>query len=208
MADIFELFRSIERERPAAAPIGFLVVGLGNPGAEYEGTRHNAGFMALDRLARSLSAEVREARFHALTGEARIGETRVLLMKPQTFMNLSGEAVGEAVRFYRLDPSQVLVLVDDISFAPGQLRIRRRGSAGGHNGLKSIIAHLHSEEFPRIKIGAGQKPTPDYDLVRWVLGRLPAPDAAALERGLEGLPEAVSLIVGGDMDGAMNRFSR
>lgn len=169
MADIFELFRQIAGDRPSAGGISWLVVGLGNPGDAYRSTRHNAGFMAIDELARTLGASVDRARFHALTGEATVGEARVLLMKPMTMMNLSGQAVGEAARFYKLPPERVLVFSDDITLAPGRLRVRAKGSAGGHNGLKSIIEQLGSDAFPRIRMGVGEKPHPDMDLADWVL---------------------------------------
>ena len=149
--DIFDLFRRIEKDKEkGSAPVSYMIVGLGNPGEKYEKTRHNIGFMMLDALAEKLGASVRTAKFHALIGECELGGRRVVLMKPQTYMNSSGEAVGECARFYKIASENVLVLCDEISFAPGRLRIRRRGSAGGHNGLKSIIAHLSNEEFPRI----------------------------------------------------------
>ena len=156
MADIFDLFRSIAKpSQSALTPIAFLVAGLGNPGDAYENTRHNAGFVALDRLASDLGAPVNRLKFKALTGEGEYGGVRLLLMKPQTFMNLSGEAVAEAAAFYKIPPERVLILCDDVSFAPGRMRIRRKGSAGGHNGLKSIIAHLNSTTFDRLKVGIG-----------------------------------------------------
>lgn len=179
MADIFELFRQIAGERPSAGGISWLVVGLGNPGDAYRSTRHNAGFMAIDEIARTLGTTVDRARFHALTGEATIGELRILLMKPMTMMNLSGQAVGEATRFYKLPPERVLVFSDDITLAPGRLRVRAKGSAGGHNGLKSIIEQLGSDAFPRIRMGVGEKPHPDMDLADWVLSSF-TPDEKVL----------------------------
>lgn len=169
MADIFELFRRISGESAPVGGISWLVVGLGNPGDAYRSTRHNAGFMAIDEIARALKVSVDRARFHALTGEATVGTVRVLLMKPMTMMNLSGQAVGEAARFYKLPPERVLVFSDDITLAPGRLRVRAKGSAGGHNGLKSIIEQLGSDAFPRIRMGVGEKPHPDMDLADWVL---------------------------------------
>ena len=207
MADIFDLFRAIEAT-PAAAPISAIIVGLGNPGKEYERTRHNVGFVAIDHLAKQLGVKIDRLRFHALTAEARIGDKRVLLMKPQTYMNNSGTAVAEAASFYKIDPSMVLVLHDEISFEPGLLRIRRKGSAGGHNGLKSIIAHLPGENFPRIKIGVGQKPSPNYDLADWVLGRFPQADEEKIRCRLDDICEAVKMIVSGKIDDAMMRFSK
>ncbi len=207
MANIFDLFRSIE-SAPAAAPISAIIVGLGNPGKEYERTRHNVGFVAIDHLASGLGVKIDRARFHALVAEARIGDKRVLLMKPQTYMNNSGAAVAEAASFYKIDPSMVVVLHDEISFEPGLLRIRRKGSAGGHNGLKSIIAQLPGENFPRIKIGVGQKPSPDYDLADWVLGRFPLAAEEKIKARLDDISETVKMIVGGKIDEAMMKFSK
>ncbi len=143
--------------------IDYLIVGLGNPGTQYENTRHNAGFAALDAAAQAWGVRVARARFSALTGAGVLGESKVLLMKPQTFMNDSGAAVGAAAAFYKLAPEQVIVIFDDVSLAPGRLRVRRSGSAGGHNGIKSIIAAI-GQDFPRVKIGVGEKPHPEYDL--------------------------------------------
>ena len=207
MSNIFDLFRKIES--PAdSRPISRLVVGLGNPGANYEGTRHNAGFIAIDTIARAQNASPFRLKFRALVSECVIGDTRVLLMKPETFMNLSGEAVGEAAKFYKLSPEQVVVLCDDISFAPGALRIRRKGSAGGHNGLKSIIAHLGSDAFVRFRLGVGEKPNPAYDLADWVLGKFPKEDLAALTATANTLPEALALWFSGKEDLCMSRFSK
>lgn len=206
--DIFDLFKKIESNKaPSNAPIEFLIVGLGNPGKEYERTRHNVGFVAIDAIADSLGAKIDRAKFRALITEVTLGRKRGLLMKPQTFMNLSGAAIAEAAAFYKIPAEQVLVLVDDISLAPGQMRIRRKGSAGGHNGLKSIIAELRSQDFPRIKLGVGQKPSPDYDLVNWVLGKLPEEDNKAFLAILPDVTEASSLIVRGEIETAMCRFS-
>lgn len=209
MADIFDLFRKIgstTAERPA--PVTMLIAGLGNPGAEYAKTRHNAGFMAIDALCAKLGVRCDRARFHALVGEATLGECRVLLMKPETFMNSSGIAIAEAAAFYKLPPEACVVIADDISFAPGAMRIRRRGSAGGHNGLKSVIERLGSQDFPRVKLGVGEKPRPDYPLVDWVLGKFPEADLAALTARLGDVCDALTLIAKGDIDTAMNRFSR
>lgn len=207
--DIFDLFRRIEKDKAkSSAPVSYMIVGLGNPGGKYDKTRHNIGFMMLDALAEKLGASVRTAKHHALIGECELGGRRVVLMKPQTYMNSSGEAVGECARFYKIAPENVLVLCDEISFAPGRLRIRRRGSAGGHNGLKSIIAHLSSEEFPRIKLGVGNKPTPDYDLADWVLSRFSKADLDVIEEMTPRVLSAIEEIVGGDIDGAMMRYSK
>lgn len=207
MSNIFDLFKKIEKKE-AALPITHIVAGLGNPGAEYARTRHNAGFMAIDFIASRYGAEIDRLKFRALTAEVNIGGVRVLLMKPQTFMNSSGEAIGEAAAFYKIPAKNIIVLHDEISFEPGKIRIRRKGSAGGHNGLKSIIAHLSSEDFPRIKIGVGQKPTPDYDLVSWVLGKFPTEDTEKLEGQFENISSSVELIISGKIDDAMNKYSK
>lgn len=206
--DIFDLFKKIESKKPeASAPIEFILAGLGNPGKEYERTRHNVGFVAIDFIAEKLGVRIDRAKFRALICEVTIGEKRGILMKPQTFMNLSGAAIAEAASFYKIPPERVLVLVDDISLAPGQLRIRRKGSAGGHNGLKSIIAELGSQEFPRIKLGVGQKPSPDCDLVNWVLGKMPEADNKAFLESLPAVCDASELCVLGEIEAAMCRFS-
>lgn len=207
MSNIFDLFKKIEKKTDTA-PISYIIAGLGNIGKQYERTRHNAGFLAIDRIAEALCVKIDRAKFHATVGEASIGDTRVLLMKPTTLMNNSGVAVGEAAAFYKIPPERVIILHDEISFDPGVIRIRRKGSAGGHNGLKSIIAHLSSEDFPRIKIGVGKKPNPDYDLVDWVLGVLPAADLDRIAERFSDITAAVFDIVKGDIDGAMNKYSK
>ena len=209
MADIFDLFKKIASSATAErGPVSFLVAGLGNPGAEYRDTRHNAGFWAIDALAAHMGVTVDRARYHALVGEGMLGGVRVMLMKPETFMNASGNAIAEAAAFYKLPPEQVVVLCDDISFAPGVIRIRRRGSAGGHNGLKSIIERLGSQDFLRVKIGVGEKPRPDYPLVDWVLGRLGTAERAAVDARLADITAAVTLLVRGEVDTAMNRYPK
>ena len=207
MSNIFDLFKKIETQREAPSQISFIIAGLGNPGAEYERTRHNAGFMAIDKIAESLGVKIDRAKFSALTAEASFGGRRVLLMKPQTYMNNSGVAIAEAAAFYKISPESVLVLHDEISFAPGYIRLRRKGSAGGHNGLKSIIASLGSDAFPRIKIGVGQKPSPEYDLVNWVLGRFSEADVKLLSDKLDDIRAASELIVRGEMETAMSKYS-
>lgn len=208
MANIFDLFKKIEKTETATAPVGCIIAGLGNPGAKYERTRHNIGFVAVDAVAEALGVRIDRSRFHALCAEAKCGESRVLLMKPETFMNLSGTAIAEAARFYKIPPERVIVLHDEISFDPGKMRIRRRGSAGGHNGLKSIIECLGSEEFPRIKIGVGAKPNPDYDLADWVLGRLTDDGMREISARMDDIVTAVRLMVDGRIDDAMSRFSK
>ena len=208
MSNIFDLFKKIETSSSAKAPLTHIVVGLGNVGQEYDKTRHNAGFMAIDEFAKKHGAKIDRAKFHSTVAEATIGGARVLLMKPTTLMNNSGVAIGEAATFYKIPPENVLVLHDEISFDAGLFRIRRKGSAGGHNGLKSIIEHLGSDGFPRIKIGVGQKPSPDYDLVDWVLGKFPKEAEAAIASRLDDIHSASELIVRGEIDLAMNRYSK
>ena len=207
MSNIFDLFKKIEKKEEAL-PVTHLVVGLGNPGKDYEKTRHNAGFMAIDYIAGKCGVSINKLKFRALIAEANIAGKRVLLMKPETFMNSSGEAIGEACAFYKIPAENVIVLHDEISFEPGRFRIRRKGSAGGHNGLKSIIAHLSSDEFPRIKIGVGQKPSPDYDLINWVLGRFSQDDLTALSSQFENIYSSVELMLTGRIEEAMNKFSK
>ena len=203
MANIFDLFKQIEK-KPAektGAPT-YLVVGLGNPGAEYVRTRHNAGFLAVDALAKALGASLDRARFKALVGEAMLAEQRVLLMKPQTFMNLSGDAVREAAAFYHIAPDHVIVIYDDVTLDVGRLRVRGKGSDGGHNGMKSIIAQLGSNEFARVRIGVGKKPHPQYDLADWVLSAFSAEELLKLEALNGAVKTGVSLLIKGDLAGA------
>lgn len=206
MSNIFDLFKKIETT--PQGPVSFIVVGLGNVGKQYELTRHNAGFLAIDRIAEKYGAKIDRVKFHATVGECTIGGKRVLLMKPTTLMNRSGLAVGEAASFYKIPAENILVLHDEISFDPGMLRIRRKGSAGGHNGLKSLIASLGSDEFPRVKIGVGKKPNPEYDLADWVLGKMPEVDMKAMSSRFDDIAVATEMIVKGDIDGAMAKFSK
>ncbi len=209
MTDIFSLFAQIRQESPVASgPITHLVVGLGNPGSDYAATRHNAGFLCLDKLADTHHIRVNTAKFHALVGDGSIGGVRVLLMKPQTFMNLSGDAVIEAMHFYQIPPEQVIVICDDVNFDVGQFRIRLKGSHGGHNGLKSIAFRLVSDAYTRIKVGVGKKPHPDYDLADWVLGKFPKEDLLKMEEVTTQVAEAVRLLLEGKVDEARNRFSK
>ncbi|HWP79922.1 MAG TPA: aminoacyl-tRNA hydrolase [Candidatus Acidoferrum sp.] len=185
----------------------YLIVGLGNPGREYRLTRHNVGFMAVDYLAQTAKADIRKLKFHALTGNAVIAGVPVLLMMPQTFMNLSGEAVGEAARFYKLPPERVIVIFDDADLPLGTLRVREKGSSGGHNGIKSIIAHLGSEEFPRVKIGIGPKPHPEMELADFVLQAFTAADQKVLFDRFSRVAEGVELILKGDVRLAQSRIN-
>ena len=207
MSNIFDLFKKIETQKDTT-PVSVIIAGLGNPGAQYAKTRHNVGFVAIDYIAEKLGVRIDRAKFHALVTEAKIGNVRVILMKPETYMNNSGVAIGEAAAFYKIPPERVIVLHDEISFEPGIIRIRRKGSAGGHNGLKSIIAHLASEEFPRVKIGVGKKPSPDYDLADWVLGKMPKDASDAVEARNEDILGAVRLITEGKIDDAMQKYSK
>ena len=208
MSNIFDLFKQIETKNNSSEPVSFIIVGLGNIGKQYELTRHNAGFLAIDYIAEKYGARIDRVKFHSTVGECNIGGKRVLLMKPSTLMNNSGVAVGEAAAFYKIPPERVLVLHDEISFEPGMIRIRRKGSAGGHNGLKSIIQRLPGEDFPRIKIGVGKKPNPEYDLADWVLGKFPESDMKAMKERFADIATASELIVKGEIDTAMAKFSK
>ena len=208
MSNIFDLFKKIESEKASTEPVSFIVVGLGNIGKQYELTRHNAGFLAIDYIAEKYGARIDRVKFHSTVGECNIGGKRVLLMKPTTLMNNSGIAVGEAAAFYKISPDRVLVLHDEISFDVGVIRIRRKGSAGGHNGLKSIIARLPGEDFPRIKIGVGKKPNPEYDLADWVLGKMPEADLKTLKGRFEDIANATEMIIKGEIDNAMAKYSK
>ena len=209
MGNIFDIFKSIENEKkPDVGPVKFIVACLGNPGRDYERTRHNAGFMCAEYLSEKHKTSIDRGRFKSLCGEMRFGETRALIMKPQTFMNLSGEAVRDAVEFYKLDPAtQLLVVYDDIYLDVGKLRIRAKGSDGGHNGIKSINYQLGTDVYPRIRIGVG-KPPAGWDMPSWVLGKIPENDREAFFDSLGRATEALEMIVNGDLQGAMNRYSK
>ncbi len=185
----------------------FMIVGLGNPDRKYEFTRHNAGFLCVDMLAQKHGFTVKKLKFRSLLGDAVIGGHRCLILKPQTYMNLSGEAVREAAAFYKIPPERILVLFDDISLDVGKLRIRRKGTDGGHNGVKNIIYHLASDKIPRIKIGVGKKPHPDYDLADWVLSEFKKDEEAPLKSALENACAAVELLLDGETDKAMNLYN-
>ena len=185
----------------------YLVVGLGNPGSKYWNTRHNVGFAALDALADDLGAKVDRVKFQGLTGQASLNGLKLVLLKPTTYMNLSGQSVQAAARFYKVPPAHIIVLSDDISLDPGRLRVRKSGSAGGHNGLKSIIASTGSQDFPRIKIGVGAKPHPDYDLADWVLGVIPHDQRELMEKTYQRAAEAVKVLILQGPDAAANQFN-
>ncbi len=192
---------------PAPGPIECMVVGLGNPGRQYERTRHNVGFMAIDLLAQKHHTEIKRIKYKGVTGECLLGGRRTLLLKPGTFMNLSGQSVREAMAFYKLPPERVLILFDDINLPPGRVRIRRKGSDGGHNGMKNILYLSGSDQFPRVKIGVGQKPHPAYDLADWVLSPFTQKDLEALSPALENTCAACELIAKGELDKAMNLYN-
>ena len=186
----------------------FIIAGLGNPTLQYEGTRHNAGFDVIDTLAGKYNISVDGRKNRALIGKGIIEGKKVILAKPQTYMNLSGESLGGLVDYYKVDEeSEFLVVYDDISLDVGRLRIRKKGSAGGHNGMKNIISHLGTEVFPRIKVGVGEKPK-KYDLADYVLSRFSKEERAIMEEGYQKAVEAVEMILRGEMDEAMNKFNR
>ena len=192
----------------SSRPVSWLVVFLGNPGLRYEGTRHNAGFMAADAFSRKHDVRISRVRFRALTAQCAIGGDQVLLMKPQTYMNLSGEAVGQAARFYKIPPEHILVLSDDITLPIGALRIRTKGSSGGHNGLKNIIEVLGTDAFPRIRIGVGSPPHPDYDTIDWVLSVFRDQDAEDMAEAASRAADAAECYIAEGPEKAMNRYSQ
>jgi PTH1 family peptidyl-tRNA hydrolase len=205
MADIFDLFAKISKENTAKAkaPIEWLLVGLGNPGRDYVNTRHNAGFMAIDRIAKKKSTSPDRSRFKALTAECEIAGKGVLLMLPQTYMNLSGEAVREAAQFYKIAPEHILVISDDINLEIGRMRLRTSGSDGGQKGLRSIITLMGFDNFPRLRIGVGKKPHPDMELADWVLSRFTESELKTLDKLTGIVAECVELYVAGKHDEAV-----
>lgn len=211
MFDIFEKLEALKKKEnksdAAAGPVEYIIAGLGNPGREYENTRHNAGFIAVDEIAESSGVKIDRLKFKSLTARVSLGGHNCLLMKPSTFMNLSGQAVTEAMRFYKLLPEKVLILFDDISLEPGNIRIRRKGSDGGHNGMKNIIYLSGSDMFPRIKIGVGKKPDPQYDLASWVLSKFTEEEFGQIRKAAVKASKAAELIVDGRIDLAMNRYN-
>lgn len=185
----------------------FIVVGLGNPDRKYALTRHNSGFLCVDMLSQKLNFKVDRLKFKSLIGDTVIGGHRCIVMKPQTYMNNSGEAVRECAGFYKIPPENIIVIYDDISLDVGRLRIRRKGTDGGHNGIKSIIYHLNSDLFPRIKIGCGKKPHPDYDLADWVLSEFTKDEQKSLEPALENACVAIELLLDNETEKAMNLYN-
>ncbi|MBP1565274.1 MAG: aminoacyl-tRNA hydrolase [Oscillospiraceae bacterium] len=203
---ILDLFNQIQSPTKTG-PVEYIIVGLGNPGLQYQDTRHNAGFMAIDTLAKKYNADVKKIKFKSLCGECIINDKKCLLMKPSTYMNNSGEAVVEAMNFYKTPIENVIIIYDDISLEPSKLRIRRKGSDGGHNGIKSIIYLTGEDTFPRIKIGVGKKPHPAYNLADWVLSNFKADEIPLIKEACSNASEAISLMVTGKMNDAMNKFN-
>ena len=195
------------RGKNVIGPPEFVIVGLGNPGAKYETTRHNTGFMFMDVLADKYDVKLKKIQFKAVTGQTEINGHKCLLVKPQTFMNNSGESVREIVSFYKIPPEKIIVVFDDISLPCGKLRIRRKGSDGGHNGIKSIIYQINSDAFPRIKLGVGEKPHPDYDLADWVLSSFKKDELILMREACEKSVSAVEFMVDGNIDKAMSNFN-
>lgn len=206
---VFDIFRQLESSRspePSGA-VEYIICGLGNPGTQYENTRHNIGFMTVDTLCEKYKLSCKKVKFKSLTCDAVIGGKRCLIMKPTTFMNNSGEAVTEAMSFYKIPPERTIIVFDDISLEPGKLRIRRKGSDGGHNGIKSIIYLSGSDAFPRIKMGVGAKPHPGYKLADWVLGHFKKEDGEKLEQCFQNAVACLELMVEGKIDEAMNKYN-
>lgn len=195
------------RVKTPSGPPEFIIACLGNPGKKYELTRHNAGFLFADLLADKKGVSINKIQFKSVTAMVELGGHKCLLMKPQTFMNNSGEAVREAAAFYKIPPENVIVVFDDISLPCGKMRIRRKGSDGGHNGMKSIIYLMNSDKFPRIKLGIGEKPHPAYELADWVLSTFKKDELTALRQAAEDACEAVELMVSGNIDKAMSNFN-
>ncbi len=209
MADIFDIFKKLESKKPAAqGPITHLLVGLGNPGKDYHHTRHNAGFLCLDTVCDKYGCTTDRSKFKALVGETTIAGKRVLVMRPQTFMNCSGEAVSVAANFYHIEPSNIIVVSDDVNLAVGGIRVRGKGSDGGQRGLRSIIAELGTDAFPRVRIGVGQKPNPDYDMADWVLSTFAPSELEKLREIFPVACEGIERLLIGDLDAAMQVCNR
>ena len=205
MSNIFDIFKKIEKEsaQVSTAPITHIIVGLGNTGKEYENTRHNVGFCAIDYVAQKCGANINKFKFESLVGEGMIAGKRVLLMKPQTLMNASGKAVAPAASFYKIPTENIIVLSDDINLDVGRMRVRKNGSDGGQKGLRSIINMLSSDAFPRIRIGVGKKPHPDYDLAAWVLGNFSDSDKKAISELFPTLYTGIEKMLAGQTDAAI-----
>ena len=204
MADIFELFKKISKNDTVSnTPITHIVVGLGNPGAKYANTRHNAGFMAVDYLCERLAFKADRAKFQSLVGEVNIAGKRVLVMKPQTFMNNSGMAVYDAATFYKIAPENIIVISDDVNLDVGRLRVRASGSAGGQKGLNDIILQMGSDKIPRIRVGVGKKPHPEYDMADWVLGTFNENDRKTISEVMPRVFDGLEKIISGNIESAM-----
>jgi PTH1 family peptidyl-tRNA hydrolase len=195
------------RSTPVSGPPEFIIAGLGNPGAKYEATRHNTGFIFIDMLADKYGVRLNKIKFKAVCETAEINSHKCLLLKPQTFMNNSGQSIREAADFYKIPPERIIVVFDDVSLECGRLRIRRKGTDGGHNGIKSIIYHLNSDSFPRIKLGVGMKPDPDYDLADWVLSSFTKDELVKMRQAAENAVLAAELMVSGETDLAMSKYN-
>ncbi len=204
--NIFEKLKSSSKSAPTGK-IEYIIVGLGNPGKEYENTRHNAGYLTIEKLCDKYNFKADRLKYKSLCGDAVISGKRCLVMKPSTYMNNSGQAVVEAMNFYKIPAENIIVIFDDISIDPSQLRIRRKGSDGGHNGIKNIIYLTGKDTFPRIKIGVGKKPHPKYDLADWVLSTFKKDEQPLMDEAFDKAVKAIEMIVNGDIDKAMNNFN-
>ena len=189
------------------SPVSALIVGLGNPGIKYQNTRHNVGFCAVDHIAEKLGVSIDKLKYQGLYCKTNLKGEQVILLKPQTFMNESGKSVQQFASFFKIPPERIIVIFDDISLDVGKMRIRQKGSAGGHNGIKSIISCLGSQDFPRVKIGVGQKPHPDYDLADWVLGTFPMKDRETISGNMDSVYDSVCDIVFDDIQKAMAKYN-
>ena len=205
--DAFARLDAMRQQRPQPSPPSWLVVGLGNPDKKYDRTRHNTGFICLDEIAKELNTPIIRSKFDAMTADATIAGQRVLLMKPQTYMNLSGTSVEKAASFYKIPPEQIIVIFDDISLDVGRLRLRRKGSHGGHNGIRNIIDYLQTDGFPRIKVGVGAKPHPDYNLADWVLSVYTEDEMKKISEAAKKCLGAVEMIIRGEFEAAMSRYN-
>ena len=205
--DAFARLDAMRQQRPQLSPPAWLVVGLGNPDKKYDRTRHNTGFICLDEIAKELGTPIIRNKFDAMTADATIAGQRVLLMKPQTYMNLSGTSVEKAASFYKISPQQIIVIFDDISLDTGRLRLRKKGSHGGHNGIRNIIDYLQTDEFPRIKVGVGAKPHPDYNLADWVLSAYTEDEMKKISEAAKKCLGAVEMIIRGEFEAAMSRYN-
>lgn len=204
--DIFEKLKALSKPAPSG-PVEYIIAGLGNPGKEYEHTRHNAGFLTIDKLCDKYNFKVNKVKFKSLCGDTIISGKRCLVLKPSTYMNNSGQAVVEALNFYKLPAEKLIVVFDDISLEPSHLRIRRKGTDGGHNGIKNIIYLTGKDTFPRIKVGVGKKPHPKYNLADWVLSSFTDNEMKLMDKAFDNAVSAIEMIVAGNIDNAMNSFN-